>query len=183
MYAGHAEMGETVARYTSSPTTSPCAKGFQAMLTAERDYEECGSYHTSKRNQEWYNLWNPVNPQSPLNVNKDGTVVRVQVTAVTAFFRKSQWHSELAQVRYLKGRQPARCRTEQLTPLDRDHRVRLGRAVTQTLSPGNGIPLGWRVTDFHTEPRGKSRRHLHGGGPPSIKGTPMKRSLAVAAFL
>jgi len=49
------------------------------MRTAERDYEECGAYHTARRNQEWYNLWTQSNPASPLNTNQDGSVVRVQV--------------------------------------------------------------------------------------------------------
>ena len=101
MYAGHAEIGETVARYLLTHYVTVC-EGF-SFATAERDYEECGAYHTAKRNQEWYALWNQTNPASPLNVNRDGSVVRVQVTAVT-FFRKANGLSELAQVRYLKGR-------------------------------------------------------------------------------
>jgi len=46
-----------------------------------------------------------VNPQSPLNLNKDGTIVTARVTAVT-FFKKSNGLSELAQVRYIKARRP-----------------------------------------------------------------------------
>src|SRR5262249_30896212 len=112
MYAGHAEIGETVARYLLTHYITVC-EGF-SYATAERDYEECGAYHTAKRNQEWYAQWNPSNLQSPLNVYRDGTVVRTQVTAVT-FFHKTDSRPasttgtppvELAQVRYLKSRRP-----------------------------------------------------------------------------
>jgi type IV secretion system protein VirB8 len=146
-YAGHAEMGETVARYLLTHYVTVC-EGF-SYSTAERDYEECGAYHGVKRNTEWYNLWNQTNPASPLNVNKDGSGVRVQVTAVT-FFRKANGTSELAQVRYLKGRSLPGA-TEQLT-----HWIATIEYawVTPSSDPKSRQwnPLGWRVTDFHTEP-------------------------------
>jgi type IV secretion system protein VirB8 len=146
VYTGHADIGETVARYLLTHYVTLC-EGF-IYASAKRDYEECGSYHTSKRNQEWYNLWNQVNPQSPLNVNRDGSVVRVQVTAVT-FFRKANGLSELAQVRYLKTRQPPGG-SEQLT-----HWIATLQYawVTPSRDPQSRQfnPLGWRVTDFHTE--------------------------------
>ena len=147
MYAGRAEIGETVARFLLTHYVTVC-EGF-SYATAERDYEECGAYHTAKRNQEWYNLWNQTNPASPLNLNKDGSVVRVQVTAVT-FFRKANGLSELAQVRYLKGRRPPGA-TEQVT-----HWVAMIEYawVTPSRDPKSRQwnPLGWRVTDFRTEP-------------------------------
>ena len=40
-------------------------EGF-SFSTAERDYQECGAYHTAKRNVEWYNLWNQSEPCLPL---------------------------------------------------------------------------------------------------------------------
>ncbi len=146
MYAGHAEISETVARYLLTHYVTVC-EGF-AYATAESSYEECGAYHTAKRNVEWYNLWNQTNPNSPLNINKDGSVVRVQVTAVT-FFRKANGLTELAQVRYLKARRPpggsevithwiATIEYAWVTP-SRDPKARQWN------------PLGWRVTDFHTE--------------------------------
>jgi type IV secretion system protein VirB8 len=151
MYAGRAEIGETVARYLLTHYVTVC-EGF-SYATAERDYEECGAYHTARRNQEWYTLWNQANPASPLNLNKDGSVVRVQVTAVT-LFRKSNGMSELAQVRYLKGRRPPGG-TEQLT-----HWIATIEYawVTPSRDPRarQWNPLGWRVTDFHIEPESLS---------------------------
>ena len=146
MYAGHEEIGEAVARYLLSHYVTVC-EGFN-YSTAERDYQECGAYHTAKRNQEWYSLWNPSSPNSPLNVYKDGTTVRVQVTAIT-FFKRANGLSELAQVRYIKGRRPLGG-TETLshwiatiqyayTAPAKDPKVRQWN------------PLGFRVTDIHTE--------------------------------
>jgi type IV secretion system protein VirB8 len=147
MYEGHATIGETVERYLLSHYVTVC-EGF-SYATAERDYQECGAYHTAKRNQEWYSLWNQVNPASPLNLNKDGSLVRVQVTAIT-FFRKTNGRSELAQVRYLKGRR---------SPGGSEHLTHWIATieyawVTPSRDPKSRQwnPLGWRVTDFHTEP-------------------------------
>ena len=146
MYAGHAGISETVARYLLTHYVTVC-EGF-AYATAESSYEECGAYHSAKRNVEWYNLWNQTNPNSPLNINKDGSVVRVQVTAVT-FFRKANGLTELAQVRYLKARRPpggSEVITHWIATIEyawvapsRDPKARQWN------------PLGWRVTDFHTE--------------------------------
>src|SRR5205085_1563044 len=74
--------------------------------TAESDYEECGAFHTAARNQAWYALWNPNNPASPLNVHKDGSSVRAQVTSVS-FFKRASGVADLAQVRYMKARRAA----------------------------------------------------------------------------
>jgi type IV secretion system protein VirB8 len=147
MYAGHAEIGETVARYLLTHYVTVC-EGF-SYATAERDYEECGAYHSAKRNQEWYALWNQSNPASPLNVNRDGSVVRAQVTAVT-FFRQANGLSQLAQVRYLRGRRApgASERTSHW----------IATIEYAWVSPSNDPkarqwnPLGWRVTDFRSEP-------------------------------
>jgi len=164
MYAGHASIGETVARYLLTHYVTVC-EGF-SFATAERDYEECGAYHTAQRNQEWYTLWNQTNPSSPLNVNKDGSVVRVQVTAVT-FFRKVSGLSELAQVRYLKARRSPGG-AEQLTHwIATIEYAWAGPSRDPKSRQWN--PLGWRVTDFHTEPETPSDAAPatpHTGGSP-----------------
>ena len=46
------------------------------------------------------------NPQSPLNLHKDGSVVRVQVESVS-FLQRANGVTDLAQVRYLKAERPA----------------------------------------------------------------------------
>lgn len=146
MYAGHAEIGETVARYLLTHYVSLC-DAFN-YSTAERDYEECGAYHTVKRNQDWYALWTQGNPNSPLNLYKDGTTIRVQVTAVT-FFKRANGLNDLAQVRYIKARR-APGATEALTHW-------IATIEYAYASPARDPkyrqwnPLGFRVVDFHAE--------------------------------
>jgi len=147
MYAGHAEIGETVARYFLTHYVTTCERF--SFATAESDYEECGAYHTPKRNVEWYALWNQTNPLSPLNVNRDGSVVRVQVTAVS-FFKKQNGVAQLAQVRYIRARR---------TPGGSEHLTHWIATIEYAwATPSSDAkarqwnPVGWRVTDFHTEP-------------------------------
>ena len=144
---GRADIAETVTRYFLTHYITVCER-FN-FLTAESDYEECGAFHASRRNQEWYTLWNPANPASPLNVYKDGTTLRAQVTAVT-FFSKASGVNSLAQIRYVKARRPPGG-SENLT-----HWIATIEYawVTPSKDPKTRQwnPLGWRVTDFHTEP-------------------------------
>jgi type IV secretion system protein VirB8 len=146
MYEGHAEMGETVARYLLTHYITIC-EGFN-YSTAERDYEECGAYHSAKRNQEWYALWTQGNPNSPLNRYKDGTTVRAQITAVV-FFKRANGLSEIAQVRYIKGTRPpgsAEKITHWIATIEYAY-------VTPSRDPKarQWNPLGFRVTDFQAE--------------------------------
>jgi type IV secretion system protein VirB8 len=100
VYPGHAAMDETVTRYFLTHYITVCER-FN-LATAESDYEECGAFHTAQRNQEWYALWTPTNPRSPLNLHKDGSSVRAEVESVS-FFKRASGVENLAQVRYLKS--------------------------------------------------------------------------------
>ena len=112
VYAGHAGMPEAVTRYLLTHYVTVCER-FN-FATAESDYEECGAFHTAQRNQAWYALWNPNNPASPLNVYKDGTSVRAQVTSVS-FFKRANGVGDLAQVRYVKAKRAAGSANEEAT--------------------------------------------------------------------
>ncbi len=100
VYAGGATVDQAVTRYFLSHYLTVCER-FN-FATAESDYEECGAFHTAQRNQAWYAQWSASNPASPLNVYKDGSSVRVQVTGIS-FFTRSSGLSDLAQVRYMKA--------------------------------------------------------------------------------
>jgi type IV secretion system protein VirB8 len=102
VYAGQMPMDQVVTRYFLAHYITTCER-FN-FATAESDYEECGAFHSAKRNQSWYALWAPTNPASPLNVHRDGSVVRVTVTSVT-FLNRANGLADLAQVRYLKAEQ------------------------------------------------------------------------------
>jgi hypothetical protein len=68
-----ATLPEAVTRYFLDALRAICERFDYA--TAESDYEECGAFHNAARNQQWYAKWNRSNPNSPLNVYKDGTSI------------------------------------------------------------------------------------------------------------
>jgi len=99
-YRGTAALDQTVTRYFLTHYITVCERF--SYVTAESDYEECGALQGALRNQVWSALWAPGNPASPLNVHRDGSLVRAQVVSV-AFFDRASGVSDLAQVRYLKA--------------------------------------------------------------------------------
>jgi type IV secretion system protein VirB8 len=148
VYAGKAELAQTVTRYFLAHYISTCERFNYA--TAESDYEECGAFHAPQRNQAWSALWNPTNPASPLNLHKDGSTVRVQVEAVS-FFQRGNGGNDLAQVRYLKAESQAKGADERIshwiatiqyayTAPSKDPRVRRWN------------PLGFKVVELAAEP-------------------------------
>lgn len=139
---------ESVTRYFLTHYVSVCER-FN-FSTAESDYEECGAFHSAQRNQAWYAAWAKTNPSSPLNVHKDGSVVRVQVQSVS-FFTRSSGMQDLAQVRYVKAlssglgaeeRFSHWIATVQFAYSDPSHDPKVRR----------WNPLGFKVVDFRPEP-------------------------------
>jgi len=148
VYAGKSEIAETVTRYLLTHYVTVCER-FN-FATAESDYEECGAFHNTQRNQAWYAAWNPSNPASPLNQYKDGTLVRAQVTSVS-FFTRTNGVRDLAQVRYLKAKRLAGGNDEQVT-----HWIATVQYVYGDPSSDPKTrrwnPLGLKITDFKPEP-------------------------------
>lgn len=147
-YDGRATPQEAVTRYFLTHYVTVCER-FN-FATAESDYEECGAFHSPQRNQAWYALWTATNPDSPLNVHKDGSTVGVQVTAVS-FFTRASGLADLAQVRYLKVHRAGPGAEEKYshwiatvqyayTEPAKDPRTRRWN------------PLGFKVIDFKAEP-------------------------------
>jgi type IV secretion system protein VirB8 len=148
VYTGHGAMPETITRYLLTHYVTVCER-FN-FSTAESDYEECGAFHTAQRNQAWYALWNPENAASPLNLYKDGTSVRAQVSSVT-FFKHASGVTDLAEIRYVKQKHAAGSATEETThwlaTLQYAYAEPSTDAKTRLLNP-----LGFKVIDFHAEP-------------------------------
>jgi type IV secretion system protein VirB8 len=148
VYAGGATPGETVTRYFLSHYLTVCER-FN-FATAESDYEECGAFHTAQRNQAWYAQWSASNPASPLNVYKDGSSVRVQVTAIS-FFTRSSGLSDLAQVRYLKALRQSGGSEEKYS-----HWVATVQyayaAPAKDPKTRRWNPLGFKILDLKSEP-------------------------------
>jgi len=147
VYAGTTGVPEAVTRYLLTHYVTVCERFNYA--TAESDYEECGAFHTAQRNQAWYGLWNPTNPASPLNLYKDGTTVRAQVTSVT-FFKRATGDSDLAQVRYIRAKRAAGGEREVATHWI----VTLQYAYADPSSDPkmrSWNPLGFKILDFRSE--------------------------------
>ena len=145
---GRATPEEAVTRYFLTHYVSVCER-FN-FSTAESDYEECGAFHSSQRNQAWYALWTSTNPNSPLNLHKDGSSVRVQVNAVS-FFTRASGLSDLAQVRYLKAVRQAAGSEESFTHWVATIQYAYGEAAKDPKTR-RWNPLGFKIIEFRTEP-------------------------------
>jgi type IV secretion system protein VirB8 len=148
VYAGQASMPEAVTRYFLDHYVTVCER-FD-FATAESDYEECGAFHTAARNQAWYERWARTNPASPLNLYKDGSSLRAQVSAVS-FFERGSGVSDLAQVRYTKAKRPTGGAEEQVT-----HWIATVQYTYAEPSKDPKVrrwnPLGFKIIEFRSEP-------------------------------
>jgi type IV secretion system protein VirB8 len=146
-YDGRAQPSQLVTRYLLSHYVSVCQRFNFAM--AESDYTECGAFHSALRNQLWYAQWKRSNPESPLNLYRDGTTVQARVTSVT-FLKEADRDPGLAQVRYIRRVQPAGDGAEQLShwiaSIRYDYAQPSRDARQRSLNP-----LGFRIVDFHAE--------------------------------
>jgi type IV secretion system protein VirB8 len=117
---------------------------------AESDYQEIGAFQSPRLNQEWIELWNVSNGDSPVNVHKDGTTVRVQVKSVSPFERAGGLN-DLAQVRFTKFVRGGGSGAEQAS-----HWISTVQYtyVNPSEDPKDRArnPLGFRVMDYHREP-------------------------------
>jgi type IV secretion system protein VirB8 len=148
VYAGNAPMPEAVTRYFLDHYVTVCER-FN-FSTAESDYQECGAFHTAQRNQAWYAAWNKTNPASPLNLYKDGTTLRAQVTSVS-FFTRADGVTDLAQVRYYQGKRQAGSAEEARSYFIASIRYTFAPPSTDP-EVRRWNPLGFKIADFRTEP-------------------------------
>jgi type IV secretion system protein VirB8 len=148
VFVGRATPEESVTRYFLTHYVSVCER-FN-FSTAESDYEECGAFHSAQRNQAWYALWTSTNPNSPLNLHKDGSSVRVQVNAVS-FFTRASGLSDLAQVRYLKAARQGAGSDESFTHWVATIQYAYGEPAKDPKTR-RWNPLGFKIIDFRTEP-------------------------------
>ena len=148
VFAGRATPEEAITRYFLTHYVSVCER-FN-FSTAESDYEECGAFHTAQRNQAWYALWTSTNPNSPLNLHKDGSSVRVQVNSVS-FFTRASGLSDLAQVRYLKASRQGPGAEETFTHWVATIQYAYAEAAKDPKTR-RWNPLGFKILDFRAEP-------------------------------
>lgn len=143
-----ATVDEAVTRYLLAHYVTVCER-FN-LPTAESDYEECGAFHSAQRNAAWLAKWTPSNPESPINLYKDGTILRVQVKAVS-FFARGNGVRDLAQVRYAIGRRAAGSNAEQL----KDYIASIQFAYAKPADDARlrqWNPLGFKILTFEPVP-------------------------------
>ena len=160
-YKGDGAVAELVTRHLL--TTYITARERYALAVAESDYDTVGAFQGPALNQQWISLWDKGNPESPLNVYRDGTTARVQIQAIT-FLKRASGSEDLAQVRFIRSVRPGGTGQEQLThyvatiqygygtPSHDDH--------TRVLNP-----LGFRVLEYRREPEVTPDAAVAGGAP------------------
>lgn len=148
IYEGRTTQQEAVTRYFLTHYVTTCER-FN-FSTAESDYEECGAFHSPARNQIWYSQWTATNPASPLNVHKDGSTVRAQVTAVS-FFTRASGVADLAQVRYLKALRQGAGSEEVFTHWVATIQFAYADPAKDPKTR-RWNPLGFKVVEFKAEP-------------------------------
>ncbi|MGH8326465.1 MAG: virB8 family protein [Steroidobacteraceae bacterium] len=159
--------GKAVTRYLLTHYITVCERFDRA--TAESDYAECGAFNSAKRNEQWYALWKPTNPASPLNRHKDGSTVEARVVAVS--FLGQAGGADLAQVRYLERLR----RSGSSSTIEVSHWIAtLEYAYTK---PSSNIrlrslnPLGFKILDFEAEPEVSAPSANEGSvGPTAARG-------------
>jgi type IV secretion system protein VirB8 len=138
---------ELVSRYFLTHYVTLRERYFYAL--AESDYQEVGAFHSPQLNQDWMQLWDGNNPQSPVNLYKDGTTVRVQVKSVSFFQRANGLH-DLAQVRFIKFSRAGGTAQEQGTYWIATIQYAYVKPP-EDLKDRAHNPLGFRVVDYRRE--------------------------------
>jgi type IV secretion system protein VirB8 len=145
--AGAVSPDEAITRFFLGHYITACERYIAA--TAESDYEECGAFHGAQRNQAWAALWQRSNPDSPLNLHRDGSQISAQVQSIS-FFRRGNGVTDLAQVRYVKA-----LRQSGEAPARMSHWIATIQYVYAAPSQDPKLrawnPLGFKVLEFATE--------------------------------
>lgn len=167
-YAGTSSVPETVTRYLLRHYVDVCERFNWA--TAEADYQECGAFNSPRRNQQWSMAWALSNPNSPLNLYKDGTAVTVRVASIS-FFERANGIRDLAQVRYVKAKRSQEGGESAVT-----HWIAtLQYAYVQ---PSKDVqlrqwnPLGFRIIEFRPEAETTADAESTSQGARATRATP-----------
>lgn len=148
VYTGHAALGEAVTRYFLAHYLTVCERFDDAF--AESDYQECGAFNSARLNQAMYAKWNKANPNSPLNVHKDGSTDFVRIESIS-FFRRTNGMSDLAQVRYARIERQGDGAPGRISYWIANIEYRYGKPPDDVRTRGWN-PLGFEVLDLRIEP-------------------------------
>ncbi len=113
-------------------------------------YQEVGAFQSPRLNQDWIELWKVSNANSPVNLYKDGTTVRVQVKSVSLLERTSGLN-DVAQVRFTKFVRGGGSGAEQISHWISTIQYAYVKPSEDPKDRANS-PLGFRVVDYYREP-------------------------------
>jgi len=157
VYMGTGALPEAVTRYLLTHYVQVCEQFYWS--TAERDYEECGAFNSAGRNQAWAGLWALSNPNSPLNLHKDGSEVSVHVVSVS-FFQRATGTTDLAQIRYIRTTRTGDDAGEHATHWIANVQFTYTKPSSDVVAR-QWNPLGFRILEFRTE------QEVPGESPPA----------------
>jgi type IV secretion system protein VirB8 len=148
MYEGTGNVGQVVSRQLLNSYVISRERYFYG--TAEADYELVAAQNSPLLNQELLTYWDKNNPQSPLNLYKDGTTIRVQVKAIS-FLKLASGKENVAQVRFSKHLRAGGSGDEQTS-----HWIATMEFTYVKPSTDDKLrslnPLGFRVIEYRREP-------------------------------
>jgi type IV secretion system protein VirB8 len=160
-YEGTSNMEQAVSRHLLNNHVTARERYFYG--TAEADYELVAAQNSPQLNQQWAAQWARTNPQSPLNLFKDGTTVRVQVRSIS-FLKLGSGKDNIAQVRFTKYARPGGTGDEQATHWISTIEFAYTKSSTdEKLRSLN--PLGFRVVEYRREPEVAGQTQVKGVQP------------------
>jgi type IV secretion system protein VirB8 len=145
---GTTDVGQTVTRHLLTGHVTARERYFYG--TAESDYELVAAQNAPALNQHWATLWDRANPQSPLNLYKDGTTVRVQIRSIS-FLKLDSGRENVAQVRFTKYARAGGTGDEQATHWLST--IEFAYAKPSADEKARSLnPLGFRIVEYRREP-------------------------------
>lgn len=160
VYEGTTDIQQVVSRTLLNSHVTARERYFYG--TAEADYELVASQNTSQLNQAWAAQWDKAQPDSPLNLYKDGTTVRVQIRSIS--FLKLGSGKEVAQVRFSKYARLGGTGEEQashwLSTIDFAYTKPSTDDKLRSMNP-----LGFKVVEYRREPEVVTQDASKGGRP------------------
>jgi type IV secretion system protein VirB8 len=161
-YEGSTNIEQIVTRHLLTGYVTARERFFYG--TAETDYELVAAQNSPQLNQELLVAWDKANPQSPLNLYKDGTTVRVQVKSIS-FLKPASGKENVAQVRFSKAARLGGTGEEQVT-----HWITTIEFAYTKPSNDDKLrsmnPLGFRVLEYRKEPEVVATTTTNKGGQP-----------------
>jgi type IV secretion system protein VirB8 len=158
-YEGTTDVAQTVTRHLLTGHVTARERYFYG--TAEADYELVAAQNSPALNQQWAALWDRANPQSPLNVHKDGTTVRVQIRSIS-FLKLESGRENVAQVRFTKYARAGGTGEEQVTHWISTIEFAYTKPSTDEKARSLN-PMGFRIVEYRREPE-VAGQSVNGGG-------------------